>query len=255
MRELRFLTVFVVSCGITLQSQAVDFERILLPVALPSEVPGAFGSRWVTHLIARNDTDAAVIITPSPAGCAITVCPTREVSARTTVIPEFAPAFPHPGAFLFVSRPGSDHVTFNLRVQDVSREALTWGTEIPVVRQQDVHTDRLTLLDVPTDTRFRSALRIYDFDGSSGSVVLVRVFDLSGADVLAETTLQLNSPGGISDPSVPGFAQVLSLSDTFPQTINRRLRIEITPQTAGLRFWAFVSVTNDETQHVTLITP
>src|SRR5260370_32300719 len=34
-----------------------------------------------------------------------------------------------------------------------------------------------------------------------------------------------------------------------------RVRIEITPATDGLRLWAFVSVTNNETQHVTVIAP
>lgn len=33
------------------------------------------------------------------------------------------------------------------------------------------------------------------------------------------------------------------------------VRAEIEPLTEGLRYWAFVSVTNNETQHVTTITP
>ena len=31
--------------------------------------------------------------------------------------------------------------------------------------------------------------------------------------------------------------------------------VRVTPLTPGLRIWAFVSVTNNETQHVTTITP
>ena len=33
------------------------------------------------------------------------------------------------------------------------------------------------------------------------------------------------------------------------------LRVEIVPLTAGLRYWAFASVTNNATQHVTTVTP
>lgn len=33
------------------------------------------------------------------------------------------------------------------------------------------------------------------------------------------------------------------------------VRVEVEPLGEGARFWAFVSVTNNETQHVTLITP
>lgn len=33
------------------------------------------------------------------------------------------------------------------------------------------------------------------------------------------------------------------------------LSIEIEPRTAGSEFWAFVSITNNETQHLTLVTP
>jgi len=251
----RGLLFIIVACLSASSARADVFDRVLLPVALTAETPGAFGSRWVTQLTARNDNDETVIITPSPGGCAITVCPTREVSPRTTVTPEFEPAFPDPGAFVFVSHAGSSRVAFNLRVQDISREALTWGTEIPVVRESDVHTDGLTLLDIPTDQRFRATLRVYDFDGAVDNLVLVHFFDLNGNVVLAEVPLRLSSPSGVADTLVPGFAQVLSLSDTFPELAGRRLRIEITPLTQGVRYWAFVSVTNNETQHVTTVTP
>jgi hypothetical protein len=33
------------------------------------------------------------------------------------------------------------------------------------------------------------------------------------------------------------------------------VRVEVTPLTAGSRYWAFVSATNNTTNHVTLITP
>src|SRR5437867_3185966 len=91
---------------------STDFETILLPIAVPYEVPGAFGSRWLTWLIARNDNSQSVIIKPYRSTCG-TECPSGEVAANTTVVPAFSPAFPHPGAFIYVSQPGSARVTFN----------------------------------------------------------------------------------------------------------------------------------------------
>ncbi len=251
MQEVLFAALV---CFAVIPANSTEFERILLPIAVPYELPGAFGSRWITHVTARNDNDASVIITPSPGGCLITVCPTREVGAKTTVTPEFGPAG-FPGGFIWVSKPGNSRVELNLRVQDVSRQALTWGTEIPVVREGDLRTDTITLLEIPTDSRFRSALRVYDFDGSFNNRVRVRIYELFANETLADTFLTLGMPNGLEDSAIPGIAQIGSLTDAFPGIANRRVRIEITPDTPGLRFWAFVSVTNNETQHVTTITP
>jgi hypothetical protein len=34
-----------------------------------------------------------------------------------------------------------------------------------------------------------------------------------------------------------------------------RVRVDVEAVSAGLRFWAFASVTNNATQHVTVVTP
>lgn len=196
-------------------------------------------------------------------------------------LPLFVPN-PNGGAFLYVGSPGVSKVSFTLRVQDVSRQAQTWGTEVPVVREKDVRTGKIQLLDVPVDTHFRSALRIYDFDTSANEPsrqVRVRIFDMCGIGPLdgrcserplVDTVLDLpNSFQGMEPfPPVPAMNMIGSLLDAFPQLTSVKptqmaggvsrpatVRIEIDPVSAGLRFWAFVSATNDETQHVTIIAP
>jgi hypothetical protein len=52
----------------------------------------------------------------------------------------------------------------------------------------------------------------------------------------------------------PAYAQV-SISDLPEVRGVETIRVEISPQTPGMRYWAFVSVTNNETQHVTNIAP
>jgi hypothetical protein len=55
---------------------------------------------------------------------------------------------------------------------------------------------------------------------------------------------------------VPGHARITDLVSAYPVLTGvERLRIEIEPLTPDVRFWAFVSTTNNETQHVTVTLP
>jgi hypothetical protein len=160
-------------------------------------------------------------------------------------------------------------------VQDVSRQSETWGTSIPVLRERDVRTARLQLLDVPADTRFRSALCVYDFDSvndSPSSAVRFRIYDMCGVgtgdrncsnSAIVDTVITLppGFPARGSFPVYPVSAMIGNLVDAFPEPANVKPNmslggpVDIDPVTPGLRFWAFVSATNNETQHVTVIAP
>lgn len=142
----------------------------------------------------------------------------------------------------------------NLRIQDISRQSATFGTEIPTVRSSSAATKPIDLLLVPSDGDFRSLLRVYDFDAAAGHSVLVRLYkpafsptNRATDQLLSETTLDFEVPSDTFD--YPGYAQMYVPSGVSP------VRIEIVPVTPGLRFWAFASVTNNATQHVTLVSP
>jgi len=68
----------------------------------------------------------------------------------------------------------------------------------------------------------------------------------------------LQAPVCTTDPCdalVPSFAIIPDLEQAFPQIAQLdSVRIEIEPA-APFRFWAFASITNNATQHVTLVTP
>jgi len=231
-----------------------ELTKVLLPVALPQQVPGAFGSLWVTRIRVRNNGTQPITVAPNPGATCGAECPSYQVAGQSTVMPTVAIAYPYPGAFLYLTKDANASV--NSRIQDLSRQSLTWGTEIPVVHEADVFTDTLTLINIPTDDRFRSALRLYDFDGASGNTVRVRVYAGDETTPVADTQVVLSTPSGINDSNIPGFAQVGSLLDAYPQLRSAATaRVEITPLSSGTRIWAFVSVTNNETQHVTTITP
>src|SRR5205807_3025333 len=148
---------------------------------------------------------------------------------------------------------------------------------IAVVREKDVRIAQLQLLDVPVDLHFRSALRIYDFDSfgdASPRQVRVRIYDMCGIGPLdkmcsdvpfVDTILTVGSEGGdraTNFPDHPSTRTIGSLVNAFPQLLAvpgtqlsgervrpPAVRIAIDPISPGLRFWAFVSATNNETQH------
>jgi len=251
------------------------YERVLVPVVVAAPTPGAYGSVWQTVLVTRNEADQGVDITDNPFGLC-NQCPPYAPHS-TFRIPLYAPN-PNAGRFLYIGSPGAGKVTFTLRVQDLSRQALTWGTAIPVVRDRDVFSGRLQLLDIPIDSRFRAALRVYDFEPpteATSRVVRLRIYDMcriGQIDIrctttpLVDTSLTLVTSGHQSyPPETPGTVFIGDLASTFERLANLppvnlpdstpRVRVDVDPITPGLRFWAFVSLTNNETQHVTVISP
>jgi hypothetical protein len=140
------------------------------------------------------------------------------------------------------------------------------------VREKELRTSPIDLLDIPTDARFRVALRIYDPDqklshlpGATTSSVTIHLYPMDSNEVLASRSAELVQPslsenicnaptGGIT--CWPGSFEIHHLVNEFPATATSdRIRVRITPITPGLRMWAFANVTNNETQHVTTITP
>jgi hypothetical protein len=244
-----------------LQAQSFDAEKFLMQIAIVGQVPGGYGSLWETRLTLVNHGDSPVLIGSIDPGCAFQPCILQPVAADSTLHALFGRGG-EPGTFLLVERDRADQVAVQLRIQDVSRQSQTWGTELPVVRERDALSTEAELLDIPVDPSFRALLRVYDFQPSTGHSVLVRVFHTDPKKqvprqqvvdpLLAEFTLSLQPPEFPLD--YPGYAQV-TLWNLAGLPTTGRLRVEITPVEPGLRFWGFVSVTNNETQHVTTITP
>jgi hypothetical protein len=254
-----------------------DFEMVLVPVYLDQARPGALGSLWRSELVIRNEgtvpvdvfqTECAQFCTcnPRPATCAggQPLAPGTLFSSLNSVLvsDSFSPA--NPGIFLFLRKPGASNVPINLRVRDLSRSSESVGTEIPVVRQCDMLTTTAHLLNIPTDARFRQHLRIYGMSSPTGGAdVRVRISALDSLTILAEQTFSLRPaerqpsiPTGPAFISFPAYGEISALTSTFPQIQgSTRVRIDVEPMTPGLIFWTFVSVTNNETQQITTVTP
>ncbi|HYR28357.1 MAG TPA: hypothetical protein VEU30_07825, partial [Thermoanaerobaculia bacterium] len=141
---------------------------------------------------------------------------------------------------------------FQLRIADTSRLALTAGTQIPVVRDSELLTGTARLLAIPADPRFRLTFRLYELD-LTASEFAVRVYEQGTGTLLDERVLTLAAPHPERIPRFePAYAEI---PDFGSLAASGRLQVEIEPLTEGAKFWAFVSITNNETQQITLVTP
>lgn len=274
MRVLAVVFLCFLCTSVAVADGPVSYERILLPVVISQELPGAFGSRWVTRMTMLNNAGQDVDIKGyewAPRGCGILCGPQPLTRSGVTFSPSVAaPGTFTQGAIVLVDRRYADNVEIHLRVQDVSRQGQTAGTEVPVVREKGLYQTTANLLDVPFGAAFRQSLRIYDVDARQDARVRVRFYRINPAAdtpydpfnppaldiLLAERTVQLVTEQRSGSPTYDlGYAEISNVSTLPELQLVDRVRIEVTSLTAGLRFWSFVSVTNNETQHVTMVSP
>lgn len=172
-----------------------------------------------------------------------------------------------PNWLVHVRRDVAEHLSFTMRVRDLSRQSQTWGT-VPVVRSRELK-QLVQLVEIPMQERFRQTLRIFALPQklTCCTSARVRFYSIPSSNLLHEMIVQLQlapfSIGGFEDgsPGSPDFpvqpeGATIDLLSTIPELAgNASVRIEV--DTPGLlrRLWAFVAVTNNETQHVTLVSP
>jgi len=233
-----------------------DYEQFLIPI-VPSRIPGAFGSEWVTELAVTNVSDTPVYVTRNPSVIPGLFAPLPPRATEVLVALDASEAVI--GTLGIVERGRADDVAFTLRSRDTSRQFETWGTVVPVVRQADLYARRFSLVDIPADPQFRALLRIYDVNPATPPAVRVRIYRFDARrrtgtapdELLAEFTPSFGVP---AERTFPG-------STSIPVQVNvavlptERLRVEIEPLDGAREYWAFVSVTHNATQHVTVITP
>ena len=209
------------------------FETILLPI-YSRPVHGAFGSEF--HTIARvvNKFDQPVEIDGIDSSCLL-IDPPHYPSQPFTLTARQELQLPSdcsqwPGHFLFVPNAMASSVTVNDRVFDVSRSALSNGTEIPVVRSSRFATGRIVLVGVPIGGPFRNTLRVY--------AMAPMTVDVFVGDQQRRLVLQ---PG----PSMfePAYGSLSVDSGT------------VTIEGFTGPVWAFITVTNNDTQQITTISP
>ncbi|HEV7570880.1 MAG TPA: IPT/TIG domain-containing protein [Thermoanaerobaculia bacterium] len=239
-------------------SRSVDeLDRILLPVAASG--PGPNAARFETEILITNAGDEEVPVSGAavPTNTGISPAPIPRVPPHTTgtFTDGLAGAQFSPGAFIFVPARMARDVIAKVRVHDTSRDASSFGVEIPVVSDRDFAAT-VRLAGIPTDARFRSTLRVYAYDTRNFGPVTLRVRDSADGKLLVTVPVALISPNARTETGdlVPAAAQ-LSLDSIIAPLRGHRLRIDIADSDAVRPIWAFVSITNNQTQEITLVTP
>lgn len=259
------LTLFIVLAMTSplLAQKVPPLQKMLLPV-VATERSGAHGSVWRHELSISNPTDEAIIVGGIDPHCGIAPCAFPVIPPGSTIFPLLVgPYGSVPAVFLNVESSRSRDLAVQLRIRDLSRHHWSWGTEVPTVLEDEAFTSAFNLLDVPLGQRFRVLLRVYEFMASGSADVLLRFYDLdpelrvprsATSDVLLYETTIRTVAMPMRESDAPGYAELLL--DAVPELAGEhRLRISIEPVDPQRGFWAMASVTNNETQHVTLITP
>jgi hypothetical protein len=220
-------------------------EPILIPIVATAN--GAFGSRWESVATVSNPSPWPVdaIYTLHNIGPCIGPC---DPAFEPKFFRQFSHGYPH-GTVMWVPRPEAADLALSLRIRDASRQEQSWGTEVPVVREHDlIHGETIRLLDVPLDPRYRVKVRIYMVEPfltpSRNGVVRFR----RGDQLVILPFTFLEAERGLR--IVPHYAEV-----DLPQgAVGERVNVEIALPLDATG-WAFASVTNNETQQVTIAAP
>jgi hypothetical protein len=263
MKRLALLSLLFATAAI---GQAAPFGSVLLPIFLDEPVHGALGSVWTSQLSMHNSGSSSSLIewcSGNPAtntACILILLPEADLEPGETqhVLPAFypPPSGATPGRVVFFYPKDIDQLAFNLRVSDTSRDALSAGTELPVVRDKDFRTATTRLLNIPIDPRFRLTFRLYQMNSGGGDYTL-RVFDEATSTLLGSTAVHIDSPDIGLLQLEPGYLELGDVGTLVPAgtKLPAAIQIEVEPLTAGSTFWTFVSVTNNSTQQLTLVTP
>jgi|GEM_PF-1184105 len=238
-----------------LSRSADELDRILLPVAASG--PGPKTARFETEILITNAGDEAVPVSGAATdfGSGVSPPPIPRVQPHTTgtFTDQLRYAEYFTGAFIYVpSRMARDVIT-KVRVHDTSRDAAAFGVEIPVVSDLDFAAT-VRLAGIPTDPRFRSTLRVYAYDARNFGPVTLRVRDSADGTLLATVPVALKAALEEAD-LYPAAAQLSLDSIIAPLRSHARLRIDIADSDAIRPIWGFVSITNNQTQEIMLVTP
>lgn len=250
MRSLLLVLLFATT--VAAQEFPDDYTRLLVPL-VPQRIAGANGSIWVTEWTAFN-AGARMVFIGGPFPYVNFSPPIQDNEVQPGETQRLFPAEPRPGldgAFVWVATADLDHLPMSLRVRDTSVNAQSYGTRVPLVRDEEFR-QTIRLVDVPTDPAFRATLRVYS-EGDSPHPVIVRVFAPGRSAAVEELEVALHAqedPGPESVP-LPAFVQLDPLT-AAARGAGPSVRFEVSSDT---KIWAFASISHNATQQVTAVLP
>lgn len=247
------VSALVLALVFPLSALAQEFERFVLPVA-PSLVYCAAESRYETRLIAYNDHGVAV-----SRFCADDVCHSLQPKTGSEIASEAAGSGPLP-VFLYVPKETANSMRLSLVTEASSRDRLEQRgfTELPIIRESEFTEGKQQLVGLRMDPGYRQTVRIFGLDSSMSGYVMMKAYKLKSNELLFEWPFYV---GPISDERTadgkhlrPAFGMECDIS-AYLHSYGQKVRIELESMTPGMKYWAFISVTNNHTQHFYTVLP
>lgn len=264
----KLLSLVVLAAG-ALSASAQDepvFKRFLVPIHIGS-TPGAHGSVWKSETWIHYSGLETTEMMPRPF-CFAGLCPLGgDLKPGLPAVPfhhfsSFYDPFPEHAFLVHIETQHAAHVAFASRVRDISRMSDSAGTEVPVVREEDMRASPLYLLNIPVDAKFRSMLRLYalpDLDEIEVDVRYLRRYqerEEFAVVLVRQDRIRLRIPAPIAGFRLhPAMAEVGDLQNLPEIAALNAFWIDVVPVSPGARIWAFASITNNDTQQFTLVTP
>lgn len=258
MRVFRLVVSILIIASAVSPLFAADRELVLVPLWYAG--PGAYGSGWTTHLSVYNRGNDYVEPRDNfelPCQWMVDPCPRGFWPQRMIVYPAMTTVA---GGFT-MEVPSAEDMQYSLRVFEESARAEDLGTDVPVVRERDMHEDAVQIMNIPwSDLQpeaFRYTVRVYGVGNAPVAHARINGYvsmgDGSPDLVVTKDVLLQHIDRGlghyyIEDNDV--ITQLMQIAAGMGQ-----LRIEIEPMSGGLKWWAMVSVTNNASQDVTVVTP
>src|SRR3954451_7071961 len=222
------------------------FEPILFPVSFQG--PGALGSQWVTENFLSSESP---IFFRDRLPCCGPI-----VSSSVQLLNNADPW----GHVLYALRGTTDSLHLASRVRDTSRQAQTAGTEVPVVRERDFRS-RLSFMNVPVDARYRLTLRLWSIGddpfGNNSQFIAAVPVSLLSIPVPFLPISMTKIPGTAMSFASIDVTSLLTRTSANPNTLRvypNGFRSDAVPL-AFPRIWGMLSITNNDTQQVTIVSP
>ena len=214
------------------------FEPILFPVSFQG--PGALGSQWLTENFISGPGQP---LFRDPLPCSF--CYSSLGLWTQQLINDGNPW----GHVLYAMRGTTSDLELASRIRDTSRQGLTAGTEVPIARERDFRS-RLRFANIPADARFRATLRLWSLSGESHLIATIDSIPAQQISVpltlIPGTSMSFGSADvtalvakGIGNPTSLAVAQ--SIFDPL--------------DTPAPKMWGILSITNNDTQQVTIVSP
>jgi hypothetical protein len=228
------------------------WSRILVPLGGP-DVPGSGNSLWRVENTGVILSDERIELLHEP--CVLSA-PCIQPLRRVFDLNQYRIAGENNnGSIIYVRESDAQKLRLNSRVYDVSRLEETAGAEIPIVREEELTSEPMSIVGIPVASQYRHTLRVYGLDATEGAQVRIHVYAneettprISVLRTLA--TPPYESPIPPIHPTIPGYVQ-LELGQLLPLAGLGTVRVDIEPVDTTQKVWAFVSVTNNDTHHVT----